>query len=40
MGGTVANAVIVQVSERGTICLYRSAPVDLVADINWLSSSA
>jgi trimeric autotransporter adhesin len=33
-GQTVANAVLAPVSPSGTICIYSSAPTDLVADIN------
>jgi hypothetical protein len=34
IGTTVANNVIVKVSNTGTICIYNHAPTQLVADIN------
>ena len=33
-GQTVANAVIVKVSNDGKVCLFNSAPTHLVVDVN------
>jgi hypothetical protein len=40
-GSTVANAVVAPVSSAGMICIYSSAPTDIVIDINgWFAAGA
>lgn len=40
-GANVANAVIVPVSDSGTVCFYANTPVDVVVDINgWFAAGS